>query len=203
MLLWQIVPVLALTRNGPPVQLDYLLMIVQGQFIFIGIFLTRLISWFRWQEPAKLWTKVSYATYALVAFILVIQLLGSSASLVDTTNGINNHIFGYNGIGSLEHAFQEADHVAQEHHLSRVYVTLSTRDDYASLLLGFPYLASQMHTPATLFESKSCLVLPSPGEGSAVMLTSSTRTLGLTLLIHFAPATFDSELPVPNYPPLQ
>ena len=43
----------------------------------------------------------SYATYVLVAFILVIQLLGSSASLVDTTNGINNHIFGYNGIGSL------------------------------------------------------------------------------------------------------
>src|SRR5260370_4656491 len=104
-------------------------MIVPGPFIFIGIFLTRLITWFRWQEPAKLWTKVSYATYALVAFILVIQLLGSSASLVDTTNGINNHIFGYNDIGSLVHALKEADHVAQEHHLSSVYVTLSSKTD--------------------------------------------------------------------------
>ena len=196
MLLWQIVPVLALTRHGPPIQLHYLLMIVPGPFIFIGIFLTRLISRFRWQEPAKLWNKVSYATYALVAFILVIQLLGSSASLVDTTNGINNHIFGYNDIGSLEHAFQEADRVAQEHHLSRVYVTLSTTDDYDSLLLGFPYLASQMHTPATLFESTSCLVLPSPGEGSAVMLTRSTDTLALALLSHFATATLVDEPPV-------
>src|SRR5260370_36190325 len=196
LLLWQIVPVLALTRHGPPVQLHYLLMIVPGPFIFIGIFLTRLISWFLWQEPAKLWTKVSYATYALTALILVIQLLGSSALLVDTTNAINNHIFGYNGIGSLEHASQEADHVAQEHHLSRVYVTLSTTADYDSLLLGFPYLASQMHTPATLFESNSCLVLPSPGEGSAVILPRSTDTLALALLSHFATATLVDEPPV-------
>lgn len=196
MLLWQIVPVLALTRHGLPIHLHYLLMIVPGPFIFIGIFLTRLISWFRQQEPAKLWNKVSYAAYALVAIMLVIQLLGSSASLVDTANGINNHIFGYNGIGSLEHAFQEADHVAQEHHLSRVYVTLSTTDDYDSLLLGFPYLASQMHTPATLFESTSCLVLPSPGEGSAVMLTRSTDTLAPALLSRFATATLVDEPPV-------
>ena len=196
LLLWQIVPVLALTRHGPPIQLHYLLIIVPGPFIFIGIFLTRLISWFRRREPAKLWDKVSYAAYALVAIILVIQLLGSSASLVDTTNGINNHIFGYNDIGSLEHAFQEADHVAQEHHLSRVYITLSTRDDYDSWLLGFPYLAGQMRTPATLFESTSCLVLPSPGEGSAVMLTRSTDTLALALLSHFATATLVDEPPV-------
>ena len=196
MLLWQIVPVLALTRHGPPVQLHYLLIVVPGPFIFIGIFLTRVISWFRQQEPAKLWNKVSYATYALVVFMLVIQLLGSSASLVDTTNGINNHIFGYNSIGSLEHAFQEADHVAQEHHLSRVYVTLSTVDDYDSLLLGFPYLASQMRTPATLFASTSCLVLPSPGEGPAVVLMRSTDTLALALLNHFATATLVDEPPI-------
>lgn len=196
LLLWQVVPVLALTRHGLQIHLHYLLMIVPGPFIFIGIVISRAISWLRWRQPARLWKKVSYATYALLVCILLIQLVGSSASLVDMTNGINNHIFGYNDIGSLEHAFQEADRVAQQHHLSRIYVTLSIKDDFDALLLGFPYLASQMHTPATLFESTSCLALPSPGEGSAVMLMRSSDTLTLALLNRFATATLVDEPPV-------
>ncbi|HYT33504.1 MAG TPA: glycosyltransferase family 39 protein [Ktedonobacteraceae bacterium] len=195
-LLWQVVPVLALTRHGLRIHLHYLLMIVPGPFIFIGIAISFAISWLHRQEPAKLWNKVRYATYTLVACILLIQLLGSSASLVDMTNGINNHIFGYNDIGSLEHAFQKADKVAQEHHISRIYVTLSIKDDFDADLTGFPYLASQMHTPATLFVSTSCLVLPSPGEGPAVMLMRSTDTMAPILLHDFATATLVDEPPV-------
>jgi hypothetical protein len=197
MLLWQVVPVLALTRHGLQIHLHYLLMIVPGPFIFVGIAISRAISWLRQrQPPARSWKKIGYVTYALLVCILLIQLVGSSASLIDMTNGINNHIFGYNDIGSLEHAFQEADRVAQQHHLSRIYVTLSVKDDFDALLLGFPYLASQMHTPATLFESTSCLVLPSPGEGSAVMLMRSSDTLTLALLNHFATTTLVDEPPV-------
>jgi hypothetical protein len=201
MLLWQVVPVLALTLHELQIHLHYLLMVVPGPFIFIGITINRVIFWLRQQKSAKSWNIgarfiAPYGTYALVVCILLIQLLGSSASLVDMTNGINNHIFGYNDIGSLEHAFHEADQTAQEHHLSRVYATLSIKDDFDSLLLGFPYLASQMHTPATLFDSTSCLVLPSPREGSAVMLMRSTDTLALALLSHFATATLVDEPPV-------
>src|SRR5205807_645390 len=77
-----------------------------------------------------------------------------------------------------------------------VYATLSIKGHFDSLLLRFPYLAGQMHTPATLFDSTSCLVLPSPREGSAVMLMRSTDTLALALLSHFATATLVDELPV-------
>ena len=196
LLLWQVVPLLALTRHGLQIHLHYLLMIVPGPFIFIGIVISRAISWLRQQKPARLWHRVNYATYTLVVSVLLIQLIGSSASLIDMINGINNHIFGYNDIGSLERAFQQADRVAQQHHLSRVYITLSIKDDFDSLLLGFPYLASQMHTPATLFESTSCLVLPSPGEGSAVLLMRSGDTLTLALLNRFATATLVAEPPV-------
>jgi hypothetical protein len=112
------------------------------------------------------------------------------------TNGINSHIFGYNDIGSLERAFQQADRIAQQHHLSQVYITLSTKDDFDSLLLGFPYLAGQMRTPATLFDSTSCLVLPSPSEGSAVLLMRSSDTLAFALLNRFATATLVAEPPV-------
>lgn len=195
LLLWQVVPVLALTRHGLQIHLHYLLMIVPGPFIFIGIVISRAISWLRRQKPA-IWHRVNYAIYILVVCVLLIQLLGSSASLIDMANGINNHIFGYNDIGSLERAFQEADRVAQQHHLSRVYITLSIKEDFDSLLLGFPYLASQMHTPATLFESTSCMVLPSPAEGSAVLLMRSTDTLTLALLNRFATATLVAESPV-------
>lgn len=196
MLLWQIVPVLALTRHGPPIHLHYLLVIVPGPFIFIGVFIARAVAWFQRQKPARFWNGMRYVTYAALAIVLAVQLAGSSASLVDMTNGINNHIFGYNDLGSLEHAFQEADQVALEHHISRIYGTLSVIDDFDSLLAGFPYLASRLHTPSTLFESTSCMVLPSPREGPAVMLTRSTDILTPVLLNKYAKVTLVDEPPV-------
>lgn len=203
MLLWQIVPVLVLTRHGPPVHLHYLLVIVPGPFIFIAVFITRAIAWFRTQQPIRLWKSVRYGTYAVVSVVLLVQLIGSSASLVDMTNGINNHIFGYNDIGSLEHAFQEADQVAQEHHISRVYSTLSVIDDFDALLAGFPYLASQMHTPSTLFESSRCLVMPAPQGGPAVMLTRSTDVLTPALLKEYANIVLVDEPPVSGSTPFK
>lgn len=196
MLLWQIVPVLALTRHGPPIHLHYLLVIVPGPFIFIAVFVTRAIAWFHRQQTVRLGKTVRYGMYVVVSIVLLVQLVGSSASLIDMTNGINNHIFGYNDIGSLEHAFQKADRVAQDHHISRVYGTLSVIDDFDSLLAGFPYLASMMHTPSTLFESSRCMVLPSPQEGPAVMLTRSTDTLTPVLLKEYGKTVLVDEPPI-------
>jgi len=200
MLLWQIVPVLGLTRHGPPIHLHYLLVIVPGPFIFIAVFITRALKWFgsqqSLQQPAWLWKSLRYGTYVAISIVLLIQLIGSSASLIDMTNGINNHIFGYNDIGSLEHAFQEADQMAQEHHISRVYGTLSVIDDFDSLLVGFPYLASLMHTPSTLFEASRCAVLPSPQEGPAVVLTRSTDTLTPVLLKEYGKTVLVDEPPI-------
>lgn len=207
MLLWQIVPVLALTRHGPAVHLHYLLDIVPGPFIIIAVFITRAIAWFRRQESeareramasraSRFWKGVRSTSYVALIIVLAVQLAGSTASLIDMTHGINNHIFGYNDIGSLEHAFQEADRVAQEHHITRIYATLSPVDGLDSGVTGFPYLASQLHTPSTLFESVSCMVLPSPQEGPAVMLMRSTDTLTAALLNKFAKATLVDEPPI-------
>ncbi|HVU66794.1 MAG TPA: hypothetical protein VHD63_06685, partial [Ktedonobacteraceae bacterium] len=196
MLLWQIVPVLALTRHGPPVHLHYLLVIVPGPFIFIAIFITRALRWSGTLQAVRLWKGVRYSAYVLVCIVLLVQLAGSAASLVDMTNGVNNHIFGYNDIGSLEHAFQEADQVAQARHLSRIYGTLSVDDDFDALMAGFPYLASMMRTPSTLFESSRCMVLPAPQEGPALMLTRSTDALTPLLLQEYAKVELVDEPPI-------
>jgi len=193
LVLWQIVPVLALLRHSTTIHLHYLLMTLPGQFILIGFFLSRLISWMQAQKATRQWQGLRYSLYAVTALLLSIQLLGSTASLVDTMHGINNHIFGYNDLGSLQHAVQEADHVAQSRHLNRVYITFVANTD---TFTAMPYLAQQMRTPSTIFDASSCLVLPSFAQGPAVLLMRSTDTVAIALLRQFATATLIDKPPL-------
>ncbi len=193
LVLWQIVPVLALSRHSATVHIHYLLMTLPGQFILIGFFITRSITWLQQQKTTRMWQTVRYGILIATTLLLVTQLVGSTASLLDTTRGINNHIFGYNDLGSLQHAVQEADDVAQAHHLNRVYITISFKDES---LTALPYLAKQMHTPSTLFDATACLVLPSLATGPAVLLMRSTDTLVATLLQHFATTTLVDKPPL-------
>ena len=193
LLLWQIVPVLALLRHSTTIHLHYLLMTLPGQFILIGFVLSRLSSWLSMQKRTRLWQGLRYGTFTLTTLILIIQLVGSTASLTDTIHGINNHIFGYNDLGSLQNAVQEADHVAQSHHLNRVYITFVANTD---TFTAMPYLAQQMKTPTTVFDPSNCLVLPSSTQGPAVLLLRSTDTVALALLQHFAKATLIDRPPL-------
>ena len=193
LLLWQIVPVLALLRHSTTIHLHYLLMTLPGQFILIGFVLSRLISWLSLQKTSRFWQGLRYGTFTLTALLLVIQLAGSTASLADTIHGINNHIFGYNDIGSLQNAVQEADQVAKSHHLNRVYISFVANTD---TFTAMPYLAQQMQTPSTIFDSSSCLVLPSSTQGPAVLLLRSTDTVALALLQHYTKATLIDRPPL-------
>ncbi len=200
LLVWQIVPVLILSRHTAPVHQHYLLLVIPGPFILIGFCIARLSSWFLQREHAHFWRGMRYATYAVTVLLLSVQLLGSTASLIDTVNGINNHIFGYNELGFLQHALQEADQVAQQRHLNRVYITMSSYDD---TLIAEPFLAEQMSTPTTLFDSTSCLVLPSPSAGPAVLLMRSTDKVVSALLSHFATITLVDQPPLLGTSPFQ
>ena len=198
LLLWQAVPVLFLSRHAANIHLHYLLMVLPGQFILLGFLFSRVISWFQLPQSTRLWQRVRYGTYILTALLLTVQLLGSAASLFDIVHGINNHIFGYNDLGSLEYAVQEADQTAQAHHLKRVYISISFND---GSLTSLPYLASQMRTPSTLFDASNCLMLPSVMAGPAVLLVRSTDTVGATLLSHFATATLVDKPPLSGTSP--
>ncbi len=199
---WQIVPLLALSRHIATIHLHYLLMILPGPFILIGWFITRLLSWLQQKEPTRLLNGLRYGTYTLTTLVLIIQLVGSTASLVDITRGINNHIFGYNDLGSLQSALHEADQVAQRHHLSRIYITMNG-SGYDNTLTSLPILTQQMHTPTTLFDAANCLILPSVSEGPAVLLIKSSDSMATALLSRFTTATLVDRPPLLGTSPFE
>src|SRR5205823_10052468 len=90
--------------------------------------------------------------------------------------------------------------VAQHRHLNRVYITMSSYDD---TLTALPFLAEQMRTPTTLFDAASCLVLPAPGDGPAVLLVRSTDKVVATLLSHFGTVTLVDQPPLLGTSPFQ
>jgi hypothetical protein len=185
LLCWQIVPILILSRHSVPVYQYYLLMILPGPFIIIGILLSTLACWF--QRHGGMWKIAHYAVYICTCLVIVSQLLGSSAGLIDEASGNNLHGYSYNTLGALEDALNQADQLATFHHLNHVYIAT---DQYTQNSLD--YLAEQMRTPTTLFDASHCLVLPNVAAGPAVLLLGPYDTLSMVLLSHFAKTTLVS-----------
>ena len=185
LLTWQIVPIMILSHHSVPVFPYYLLMVLPGPFIIIGILLSTLADWFQW----RWWVRniARYGVYVCICLVIVAQLLGSTAALIDEANGNNLHGYSYNTLNSLEDALSEADQLARLHNLNHVYIAT---DQYTQTSLD--YLAEQMHTPSTLFDASRCLVLPSATAGPAALLIGPYDTLSIALLSHFARATLVS-----------
>jgi 4-amino-4-deoxy-L-arabinose transferase-like glycosyltransferase len=186
LLCWQIVPVVILSRHATPVFPYYLLMVLPGPFIIIGILLSTLASWF--QRRGRMWNIAYYGVFVATCLVIVAQLLGSIAGLIDEANGNNRHGYSYNALSSLEEALNETDRLAMLHNLNHVYIAT---DQYTQTSLD--YLAEQMHTPTTLFDASRCLVLPNATAGPAALLIGPNDTLSLALLSHFATATLVSK----------
>jgi len=70
-------------------------------------------------------------------------------------------------------------------------------------LTAMPFLAEQMRTPTTLFDAASCLVLPAPDAGPAVLLVRSTDKVVTALLTHFATVTLVDQPPLLGTAPFQ
>lgn len=182
LLAWQIVPILILSRHSVPVYPYYLLMLMPGPFILIGLFLSRIVAWLR--QFGRQWSMLQYGVYAVACFVIIAQSAGTTASLLDQVSGNNLHSYAYNTLNSLQNALAEADHLARQRHLNHVYVTT---DQFTQVALR--YLAEQVQTPTTLFDASHCLVLPNPADGPAVLLVGPYDKLTDVLLGQFATST--------------
>jgi hypothetical protein len=140
------------------------------------------------QRPGWMWNIPRYGVYVFTCLVIVAQLTGSMAGLVDEASGNNLHGYSYNTLNSLENALNEADQLALLHNLNHVYITT---DQYTQVSLR--YLAEQMRTPTTLFDASRCLVLPYAAAGPAVLLVGPYDKLSGVLLSHFAIATLVSQ----------
>jgi hypothetical protein len=186
LLCWQIVPIIILSRHSVPVFPYYLLMVLPGPFIVIGILLSLLVHWLK--RPGWMWNIPRYGVYVFTCLVIVAQLTGSMAGLVDEASGNNLHGYSYNTLNSLENALNEADQLALLHNLNHVYIAT---DQYTQVSLR--YLAEQMRTPTTLFDASRCLVLPYAAAGPAVLLVGPYDKLSGVLLNHFAITTLVSQ----------
>jgi hypothetical protein len=182
LLTWQIVPILILSRHAVPIYPYYLLMVMPGPFIFIGLFLATLMSWL--QRRGRWWNIPRYGVYVITSLVIVAQLLSSYAGIRNDSSGNTSHGYSYNTLNSLQGALTEADQLAVQRHLNHVYITT---DQYTQAALR--YLAEQMQTPTTLFDGSSCLVLPGPASGPAVLLVGPYGTMTGALLKQYATTT--------------
>ena len=185
LLVWQIAPLLILSRHAIDLHTQYFFMLLPGPFVLIGIFFAHVMDWLCRQDR---WLRQTRFAFYILAFLLVAaQMLGSTAWVLDTTRGnISNDTFTpyHNDLHSLKQALDDADQLAQTHHLNHVYVTT---DEATQTALG--YLSEQMHTPTTLFNGSHCLVLPNATNGPAVLLVGPHDDLTNALVNRFALAT--------------
>ncbi len=190
LLVWQIVPLLALSRHSLDLHAQYFLFLLPGPFILIGLFVGKLAEWsrrFQHFRPGLQWGR--YALYCGLIVIVIMQFVGSFGGVLDQVEGkYDDRSFQpypyHNDLSSLQHALTEADQLAAQRHLSRVYITSD-----AATQTALSFLTEQIHTPATLFDAGKCLVLPGPQTGPAALLVGPYDSLTNALLAHFAHAT--------------
>jgi hypothetical protein len=192
LLVWQIVPLFLLLLHSIGLTWHYFLILMPGPFILIGLFVSVLLGWLR--NRGTRWNIPRYSMFVLIGLVVVAQIVNSTADIIDTSSGnFNDRSFPpypyHNDLHSLQHALGEADQLAQQRHLNRVYVTTD-----AATQTALRYLAEQMQTPTTLFDATRCLVLPNPADGPAVLLVGPYDNLTDALLSRFATATLIDQL---------
>ena len=168
LLVWQIIPLTLLLLHKIGLTWHYFLILMPGPFIFMALFVSTMSGWLR--NHGQRWNILRYSTYVLISLLIVAQIVNCTASIVDTASGnFSDRDFPpypyHNDLRSLQHALSEADQLAQQRHLNRVYITTD-----AATQTALRYLAEQMQTPTTLFDTTNCLVLPNPASGPTVQL---------------------------------
>ncbi len=186
LLIWQIVPILVLTRHSIGLYAHYMIILMPGPFILIGLFVTKSSQWL---QRRRAWTAIiRYVLFIITGLLVVAQLAGSTAGVLDAVRGnfndmVLSHPY-YSDLHSLQNALSEADLVAQQHHFRHVYVSSD-----ASTQAALRYLGQQMQTPTTVFDAAQCAVLPSAASGPAVMLIGPYSPFTEVLVQHFGAAT--------------
>ncbi len=190
LLSWQLLPLLLLSRHSISLQVHYLLVLMPGPFILIGLLVSQITSWCA-ALPGR-GKALRLVVPALAVVLILIQTLGGLAWVLDNTDGSQPYATNDNTLQDLRNALQDADQLAEARHLQHVYI-----DTDARTVDALNYLAGQMHTAHTLINSNSshCLLLPDTAQGAAVMLFGPTETLDEALLTRFATATLVSEPP--------
>jgi 4-amino-4-deoxy-L-arabinose transferase-like glycosyltransferase len=196
---WQGIPLLYLSHHAIALYPHYFIMLMPGPFILIGLLLAQASVWLRqFKGRVKL---LHVGVYLLSGVIILAQFAASTANVLDVTSGrFKDSTLSYpyyNDLSSLQLAMHAADQLAQQRHLSHLYVSTDFATETA-----LRYLVTLTHTPATAFSSV-CQVLPDPAEGPVAMLLGPHSDLNYQLLSQFASAKLVSLPPHLGGPPFR
>src|SRR5579859_3144657 len=189
---WQVIPLLYLSRHSINLFPHYFIVFMPGPFILIGLLLAKMIQWVKqWggqTPPHGLWRQgIRLGIGALATLIIVAQFAASTANVLDLARGNfadhNLSTPSYNDLNSLQQALSKADLVAQQQHLKHIYISTEFATENA-----LSYLSQQMHTPVTFF-TDTCLVLPGVAQGPVVLLAGPYNTVQDSLLNQFTSAS--------------
>src|SRR5579885_3002488 len=132
LLAWQVLPVMILLRHSLPIFAYYLLVLMPGPFILLGIFAAQLVEWLR--QLRFPWPLARYAFYLLLVFLALGMAVGSFTRSLDEASGYNYHGVGGNVLQDELNALHEADRLAQTHNIHHVYIAL---DNYTIYPLSY------------------------------------------------------------------
>src|SRR5579883_2767539 len=196
LLLWQVAPLLLLTRHSIVLFVHYFIFFLPGQFILMAFCFTRIIALVRQLRPA--WEKLAcLAVPALAALVILAQLVGLGNAIVDIDAGhFQNPTF--SDLSDQEHALQVAQQVAQQRHIGRIYLTASPI--YVKVN-AMDYLAQQRQMPLAFFTSESCFILPSPSAGPVIFITNGDDAVADFIFAYYANATLVATSPHLGSPP--
>ncbi|GAC1377825.1 MAG: hypothetical protein NVS4B7_02690 [Ktedonobacteraceae bacterium] len=194
--IWQVAPLLLFLRHTIILFPYYLLILMPGPFILMGLFFAQCVQWT--QRRHWYWRGLRYGIYAVMIGVIIGQIVTCTATLIDAVYGNTGHGRTFNDLSSLQHALNEADQLARQRHLNRVYITTDNNSQIA-----MQYLSEQMQTPTTLFDDARCLLLPNVSDGPAVFLLSPYAQLTAVLLQQFASATLVDRPARLGAPPFQ
>lgn len=194
LLAWQILPVILLLRHSLRIFDYYLLILMPGPFILIGIFSAQVVEWLGTLRFP--WPLARFAFSLLLLALVFTLALGAVTRTLDRADGYNNPNYTYYTIADTQNALHEADSLAHVYHARHVYIALDvfTRDALA-------YLSGQMQTPHTTYESSNCMPLPGTAQGPALMLLGPADWAAESLVSHLPSARLVAQPGRPGGPP--
>lgn len=192
LLLWQVVPLLLLSDHSIVLFAHYFIFFLPGQFILIALCVVQIIAFARKHQP-RWYLFTRYGMAALAALVILAQLIGCTGDVIDLTTGnFSDHSVSraFNDLQDQQNALQEADQLAQQRHIHRIYVMTSWETASA-----MDYLAGQVKTPIELVDSANCFVLPAPQAGPVVFLAAPDSLTADMMLSQYTDATLVAKPP--------
>lgn len=176
---WQLAPILAMIRHSSLLFPHYLLVVMPGPFILAGYFLSKLCTRIR-ASYLPLRPALLYGLYGLASLIVIAQLAGSVASIRDMDHGNFSDILAngvrYNDLHSLQQVLHDADQLAEQRHLKRIFIGA----DFSTENMMY-YFGEHMQHQTTVFSTENCLLLPSQTDGPAILILPPSNPIDTKL----------------------